>query len=437
MKPSLQVALGLALIMVVALSLLVFIIYNKAYGQEQQPVEVKILQEELQNVEGCELDELNERMYVPIRIQLFHEAAKSAIISKDTLSGNPENQAAVSTSPNGQITTINIANPDDYTVKVELDYQVRDTEKPRQVTYSIESADVVIQRGTYIHEGFEYCRIFDIAARNAPKQPTVEEFQDTVEQSIDHRIGLLQEDFNENTRTTFSSIVISGATSVIIIIMIVIFISIVALTIRNLNKKFVGVDNATKALHTVKKAYKSIIAQQDIDHTNTLKFMRDTVAEMKQDIHEDIDLIWHVDDIKKKLIEEQKKPKRFRCITCSFKTNDAEHAAGHKLTSMDHDIIDTTEVKEEQVTEGLTGLGLIKESTGKLTSIFAKKPTEDKTNEDYWLNFYTKQEKIDYNEEYEKIKNIYLDAANKENKVEVYTRLKALNTLIKKELENA
>ena len=393
MKSSYQIAIMLSTIMLITLILLAFLIYQNAYGQEEQPTEVKILEEELQNVAGCELDELTERMYLPIRIQLFHDAAQSAVISKDTLSGNPENQVAVSTSPNGKTTTISMQNPDDYTIKIQLDYQIRDAENPRQINYIIESADVVIQRGSYIHEGFEYCRIFDIAARNAPKQPTVEEFQDTVEQSIDHRIGLLQEDFNENTRTIFSSIVISGSTSIVTIISIIIFVSIVALILRKIGKKFIGMDKATRAFRDVIKAQKSITSQQDIDHANTLKFMRDTVAEMKQDVHEEIDLIWHVDDIKRKQIEEQKKPKRFHCIKCSFKTNDAEHAAGHKLTSMDHDIIDTTETKEEQVTGGIASLDLLKDSKEKITAIFAKKPTEDKTQGDYWINYYKKQEK--------------------------------------------
>ena len=258
MKSSYQIAIMLSTIMLITLILLAFLIYQNAYGQEEQPTEVKILEEELQNVAGCELDELTERMYLPIRIQLFHDAAQSAVISKDTLSGNPENQVAVSTSPNGKTTTISMQNPDDYTIKIQLDYQIRDAENPRQINYIIESADVVIQRGSYIHEGFEYCRIFDIAARNAPKQPTVEEFQDTVEQSIDHRIGLLQEDFNENTRTIFSSIVISGSTSIVTIISIIIFVSIVALILRKIGKKFIGMDKATRAFRDVIKAQKSI-----------------------------------------------------------------------------------------------------------------------------------------------------------------------------------
>lgn len=135
----------------------------------------QMLQElERQGITNCEIWQINEFLYKPVRIVMIHErvdAHEVKITSNDPASevnwvGSKEDFRLV-TSSAGQ-----------HTAQVILDYELKH-ELPRQVFFQVfAQGNVLTMEGNWVHEGFNFCKIIDFTVTEAPTQLTAEEIQE-------------------------------------------------------------------------------------------------------------------------------------------------------------------------------------------------------------------------------------------------------------------
>ncbi len=142
-----------------------------AEAQQQTRRMLEILKQE--GKENCEVFQINDFLYKPVRINLVHEPVTTHQVSITTegggevfWDGSPETFQMVA------------RDTDRYTAEIILDYDIKH-EEPRQVYYQIISADrVLTMEGNWVHEGFTFCKIIDFFTDKAPTELTEEEIID-------------------------------------------------------------------------------------------------------------------------------------------------------------------------------------------------------------------------------------------------------------------
>ena len=135
----------------------------------------QMLQElERQGITNCEIWQINEFLYKPVRIVMIHERVDThevKITSEDPASevnwvGSKEDFRLVTDSA-GQ-----------HTAQIILDYELKH-EDPRQVFFQVfAQGNILMMEGNWVHEGFNFCKIIDFTTVEAPTQLTAEEIQE-------------------------------------------------------------------------------------------------------------------------------------------------------------------------------------------------------------------------------------------------------------------
>ncbi len=156
----------------ILVGLLIFPQFQEADAQRSTR---QMLQElERQGITNCEIWQINEFLYKPVRIALIHErvdAHEVKITSEDPASevnwvGSKEDFRLVTDSA-GQ-----------HTAQVILDYELKH-EDPRQVFFQVfAKGNTLMMEGNWVHEGFNFCKIIDFTTTEAPTQLTAEEIQE-------------------------------------------------------------------------------------------------------------------------------------------------------------------------------------------------------------------------------------------------------------------
>ena len=199
------------------------IICVSTYGIEnvsgQLSPELMMEQMQREGLGNCELVVLEERMYVPVRIELFHEPVTNQII--ETASQDPMSELFFEKSESrlGLITN----STDYFTIKVQLDYESKE-DIPRDVGYTYQSENYIIERGTWKHEGFEFCKVFQVNTSVAPHIPTASEILDIAGEITKEKFDRVTLSLNENTDLIYVFVLVILIFSGLIIIMMMLLL---------------------------------------------------------------------------------------------------------------------------------------------------------------------------------------------------------------------
>ena len=326
------------------------IICVSTYGIEnvsgQLSPELMMEQMQREGLGNCELVVLEERMYVPMRIELFHEPVTNQII--ETASQDPMSELFFEKSESrlGLITN----STDYFTIKVVLDYESKE-DVPRDVGYTYQSENYIIERGTWKHEGFEFCKVFQVNTSVAPHIPTASEILDIAGEITKEKFDRVTLSLNENTDLTY-----------IFVLVILIFCGVMTIMILLLMvARFRDTRKANRLKVEQAREYKE--AKDQLDKAVTLtkvmleqnrvinsKFnekvdemverLEKSLARFSDGIHKDISTILHVRTQLEEPEEESLKSKVFSAVK--------ENIPKSKDKSIDEMIKDKTydEIKE-------------------------------------------------------------------------------------------
>lgn len=117
-----------------------------------------------QGITNCEVWQINEFLYKPVRIGLIHERVDEHEIK--ITSQDPESQVNWDgTKETFRLVTDSAGR---HTVQVILDYETKH-EEPRQVYFQVfAQSNVLMMEGNWQHEGFTFCKIIDFWTVDAP-----------------------------------------------------------------------------------------------------------------------------------------------------------------------------------------------------------------------------------------------------------------------------
>jgi len=193
------------------------------YGIENVSAQLspELMMEQMQRegMGNCELVVLEERMYVPMRIELFHEPVTNQII--ETSSQDPMSELFFEKSESrlGLITN----STDYFTIKVVLDYESKE-DIPRDVGYTYQSENYIIERGTWKHEGFEFCKVFQLNTSVAPYIPSATEILDIAGEITKQEFNRVTLSLNENTDLIYAFVLVILIFSGLIIVMMMLLL---------------------------------------------------------------------------------------------------------------------------------------------------------------------------------------------------------------------
>lgn len=139
----------------------------------QQPTQQIIQRLENEGKNNCEVWQINEFFYKPIRINLVHEPVSNHGVK--VKSTDPASEVFWEGSK--QTFQLVTDSTDRHTVEIVLDYEVRH-ENPRQVFYQVYAMDnTLMMEGNWVHEGFTFCKVIEFWAVAPPHILTAEEIQ--------------------------------------------------------------------------------------------------------------------------------------------------------------------------------------------------------------------------------------------------------------------
>jgi len=143
-----------------------------AFGQVPTQQYIKKLENE--GKFNCEIWQINEFFYKPIRINMVHEPVLDTSVSVQ--SGDPESDVFWEGSK--QTFQLVTDSPDRFDIEIILDYEVKH-EDPRQVFYQIYAQDnVLMMEGNWVHEGFTFCKVISFSTQDPPHILTSDEIQE-------------------------------------------------------------------------------------------------------------------------------------------------------------------------------------------------------------------------------------------------------------------
>lgn len=194
-----------------------------AEAQQQTRRMLEILKQE--GKENCEVFQINDFLYKPVRINLVHEPIKTHQVTITSegggevfWDGSPETFQMVA------------RDTDRYTAEIILDYDVKHKE-PRQVYYQIISADrVLTMEGNWVHEGFTFCKIIDFFTDKAPTELTEEEI---IEINNKFNADFRREQASTNA-TIETGILVLAIIVIIAIIMLTLYFMILIISQRSM-----------------------------------------------------------------------------------------------------------------------------------------------------------------------------------------------------------
>jgi len=147
---------------IIMILVLAFFSIPQAWAQQSTR---QILQDlERQGITNCEVWQINEFLYKPVRIGLVHERVDEHQIK--ITSQDPE--SAVNWDGTKETFRLVTDSAGRHTVQIILDYEFKH-EEPRQVFFQVfAQSNVLMMEGNWIHEGFTFCKIIDFWTVDAP-----------------------------------------------------------------------------------------------------------------------------------------------------------------------------------------------------------------------------------------------------------------------------
>lgn len=211
-------AIILSLILICSIGLLPFV---DAQQQTRRMLEV-LKQEGKQN---CEVMQINDFLYKPVRINLVHEPVDNHQVSVTSEGGG---EVFWDGSPETfQLVARDI---DRYTAEIILDYETKH-EEARQVFYQIIASDrILVQEGNWVHEGFTFCKIIDFFVDKQPTELTEEEI---IEINNKFNADFRREQASTNT-TIETGILILAIIVIIAVIMMTLYFIILIISQRSM-----------------------------------------------------------------------------------------------------------------------------------------------------------------------------------------------------------
>ncbi len=162
----------IALFGFILLSSTILAVAPNVFGQI--PTQQYIQRLESEGKQNCEIFQINEFFYKPIRINMVHETVTDTEVS--VKSGDPESEVFWEGSK--QTFQLVTDSTDRYDVTVILDYEIKH-DAPRQIFYQIYALDnQLMMEGNWVHEGFTFCKVFSFFAGEQPYVPTFDDIQE-------------------------------------------------------------------------------------------------------------------------------------------------------------------------------------------------------------------------------------------------------------------
>lgn len=213
--------LVVALFGFILLSSTILAVAPNVFGQI--PTQQYIQRMEAEGKSNCEIMQINEFFYKPIRINLVHERVADHQVS--IKSSDPASEVFWE----GSFQTFQMVteSTDRFDVEVLLDYEVKH-EEPRQVYYQIYALNnELMMEGNWNHEGFTFCKVFSFFANEQPYVPT---FDDIQEQNNKFNSDFRKEVASSNTTIQNGMITVSIVVLIVgILVGLVFFLIIVSL----------------------------------------------------------------------------------------------------------------------------------------------------------------------------------------------------------------
>lgn len=222
---------------------------------------------------NCEIWQINDFLYKPVRINFSHEKVDNHLISISTegggesfWDGSPETFQMVA------------RDTDRYTAKIVLDYEFKH-EDPRQVFYQVFAKDnTLMMEGNWVHEGFTFCKVIEFFAQQAPEELTPEQIQ---AENNKFNAEFRAEQAQSNT-TIETGILVFAIVLVIIGILVTVFFIIIIISMNQM---------AGVSKRPAKKLNEMIISVRNLADVMRLqtKYNQTTDKDMKEKIVSMID----------------------------------------------------------------------------------------------------------------------------------------------------
>ncbi len=283
-------------------ALCIFCISTYAIGNVSAQLSPELMMEQMkrEGMGNCELVVLEERMYVPLRIELFHEPVTNQII--ETSSQDPMSELFFEKSESrlGLITN----STDYFIIKVVLDYESKE-DIPRDVGYTYQSENYVIERGTWKHEGFEFCKVFQVNTSVAPHIPTASEILDIAGKITKEKFDRVTLSLNENTDLIYIFVLVSFIFSGLIIIMMMLLLvarfrdtrkskRLMAEQAREYKEAKSQLDKAVTLSNVMIEQNRVINSKFETNVDEMTDKLEKALARFTESVHRDISTILHV-----------------------------------------------------------------------------------------------------------------------------------------------
>lgn len=195
----------------------------QVWAQQSTRQQLKIL--EAEGEFNCEIWQINDFLYKPVRINFSHEPVDNHLVSISTegggesfWDGSPETFQMVA------------RDTDRYTAKVVLDYELKH-EDPRQIFYQVFAKDnTLMMEGNWVHEGFTFCKIIEFFTQQAPEELTAEQIQ---EENNKFNADFRAEQAESNT-TIETGILVFAIVLVIVGILVTVFFIIIIISMNQM-----------------------------------------------------------------------------------------------------------------------------------------------------------------------------------------------------------
>ncbi len=189
----------------------------------QQSTRKMLQQLQAEGRSNCEVWQINNFLYKPVRINIVHQPVDKHIVSIKSEGGGEAFW-------DGSKESFQLVarDTDRYTAEIVLDYEVKH-EEPRQVFYQVfaEGRNLVME-GNWVHEGFTFCKIIDFFIEEAPRELTPVEIQEINNQ---FNSEFRKEVASQNT-TVETALLIDSIILIVVAILITVYFMIIIISQR-------------------------------------------------------------------------------------------------------------------------------------------------------------------------------------------------------------
>ena len=189
----------------------------------QQSTRKMLQQLQAEGRSNCEVWQINNFLYKPVRINIVHQPVDKHIVSIKSEGGGEAFW-------DGSKESFQLVarDTDRYTAEIVLDYELKH-EEPRQVFYQVfAEGRTLVMEGNWVHEGFTFCKIIDFFIEEAPRELTPVEIQEINNQ---FNSEFRKEVASQNT-TVETALLIDSIILIVVAILITVYFMIIIISQR-------------------------------------------------------------------------------------------------------------------------------------------------------------------------------------------------------------